>query len=174
MRRALFALLLCCASAQANAHAVIAAHEPPADSYFKVVIAIAHGCEGSPTKAMRVRIPDGILTARPQPKPGWALETKKQKLEKPVAGPHGSSVSEIVTEVTWTGKLEAEHFDEFVIQVRLPDRPAETLYFATVQECERGVHRWIEIPAPGQSSRDLAQPAPSVKIAPKARARHRH
>jgi uncharacterized protein YcnI len=158
-------------ASQASAHAVIDRNEAAAGSYFKVVVAIAHGCEGSPTLKMRVRIPEGILTVRPQPKPGWELAMQKQKLAAPIKGPHGSSITEAVTEVTWSGRLPDDNFDEFVMQVLLPDKPGETLYFATVQECERGVNRWIEIPAAGKSSRDLAQPAPSVKILPK---RHAH
>lgn len=156
---------------QASAHAVIDRNEAPAGSYFKVVVAIAHGCEGSPTLKMRVRIPDGILTVRPQPKPGWELAMQRQKLAAPIKGPHGGSITEAVTEVAWTGKLADDNFDEFIMQVLLPDKPGETLYFATVQECERGANRWIEIPAVGKSPRDLAHPAPSVKLLPK---RHAH
>jgi periplasmic copper chaperone A len=37
-----------------------------------------------------------------------------------------------------------------------------------VQECETGVNRWIEIPADGKSAHDLKEPAPGVKLLPKA------
>ena len=40
-------------------------------------------------------------------------------------------------------------------------------YFPLVQECEKGVHRWIEIPAAGKSGHDLAEPAPALKLLPK-------
>jgi uncharacterized protein YcnI len=33
-----------------------------------------------------------------------------------------------------------------------------------VQECAAGVHRWIEIPAAGESADDYEEPAPSVTI----------
>jgi uncharacterized protein YcnI len=36
-----------------------------------------------------------------------------------------------------------------------------------VQECEKGVHRWIEIPAAGKSSSDYPEPAPALKLLPK-------
>jgi uncharacterized protein YcnI len=42
------------------------------------------------------------------------------------------------------------------------------LYFPAVQECEKGVHRWIEIPEPGKSARDYKEPAPALKLGPKA------
>ena len=41
------------------------------------------------------------------------------------------------------------------------------LYFPVVQECERGVYRWIEIPAAGKSSGDYPEPAPALKLLPK-------
>ena len=41
------------------------------------------------------------------------------------------------------------------------------LYFPVVQECERGLHRWIEIPAAGKSSGDYPEPAPALKLLPK-------
>jgi uncharacterized protein YcnI len=41
------------------------------------------------------------------------------------------------------------------------------LYFPVVQECEKGVHRWIEIPAAGKSSGDYPEPAPALKLQPK-------
>jgi hypothetical protein len=39
-----------------------------------------------------------------------------------------------------------------------------------VQECERGVHRWIEIPATGAAHSDhgeQSEPAPGLKLLPK-------
>jgi periplasmic copper chaperone A len=54
------------------------------------------------------------------------------------------------------------------MHMKLPNKPGETLYFPTVQECERGVHRWIEIPAAGRSRGDYKEPAPFLKLLPKA------
>jgi len=36
-----------------------------------------------------------------------------------------------------------------------------------VQECERGVHRWIEIPAAGKSRGDYKEPAPFLRLTPR-------
>jgi uncharacterized protein YcnI len=151
----------------ANAHAVLERREAPADSYFKAVIGIPHGCEGSPTLRVRIRIPEGVISVKPQPKPGWDLSIRKEKLAKPVNAGHGRMIDEEVAEITWSGRLLNEHYDEFLFQVKLPDTPGETLYFATVQECEKGVHRWIEIPAAGKSPGDYKEPAPALKLLPK-------
>ena len=76
-------------------------------------------------------------------------------------------ISEAVTEVMWSGNLPDENFEEFLIQVRLPNKAGQTLYFPTVRECETGVERWIEIPAAGRRRRDYSHPAPSVTLTPK-------
>jgi uncharacterized protein YcnI len=151
----------------ANAHAVLERREAPADSYFKAVIGIGHGCEGSPTLRVRVRIPEGVISVKPQPKAGWELSIRKDKLPKPVDAGHGRTITEEVAEVTWSGRLLNENYDEFVLQVKLPDSPGETLYFLTVQECEKGVHRWIEIPTGGKARGDYKEPAPELKLLPK-------
>jgi uncharacterized protein YcnI len=155
------------ATVVAQAHAVLERAEAPADSYFKVVIGIAHGCEGSPTLRVRIRIPEGVISVKPQPKAGWELSIRREKLPNPIDAGHGRTITDEVTEVTWSGRLLDENYDEFVMSVKLPDRPGDILHFATVQECEKGVHRWIEIPATGKSSRDYTEPAPALRLTPK-------
>ena len=155
------------AATAANAHAVITPREAQADSYARLALSITHGCDGSPTKVVRVRIPDGVNGARPQPKAGWTLDIKKEKLAQPIAGPHGATITERVTEIIWTGALDADHFDDFSINVRLPDAPNKTLHFATLQECASGKMDWSEIPASGKSAHELRYPAPSLNLLPK-------
>ena len=74
-------------------------------------------------------------------------------------------------EVTWTGRLSDDNYDEFVLSVYLTDelKPDGMLYFPVVQECEKGVHRWIEIPEVGKSAADLPEPAPGLKLLPARR-----
>jgi uncharacterized protein YcnI len=44
----------------------------------------------------------------------------------------------------------------------------QTVYFAVVQECEKGVNRWIEIPTPGAAGHgDSSEPAAALKLLPK-------
>ena len=86
---------------------------------------------------------------------------------------HGKVVSERVSEVRWSGgRLADDNYEEFLVQVRLPDRPGDTLYFPTVQQCETGVHRWIEIPAAGKTRADYKEPAPQLKLLPAAHKAH--
>lgn len=153
----------------AIAHVTLDASKAPSGSYYKAVFNVPHGCEGSPTVRLRVQIPDGVTSVKPQPRSGWKLQIVKTRLAKPVEVDHGRTVTEAVTEVVWSGgRLLDENFEEFRIQVKLPDRPGETIWFPVVQECEKGVNRWIEIPAAGKSAHDLKQPAPGVALAPKS------
>lgn len=163
---ALSALLV---SSSAFAHVTLDAHEAPTDSYFKAVFNVPHGCEGSPTTRIRVRIPDGVTSVKPQPKPGWEVNTVKTKLATPTKGSHGEAITEAITEVSWSGgRLLDEHIDEFMMQIRLPNAaPGTVLYFPIVQDCEKGITRWIEIPAPGAKPGGLKEPAPALRLTPK-------
>jgi periplasmic copper chaperone A len=168
MSRLLFVVVLAVLPTAAGAHATLDRSEAPADSYFNAFLNVPHGCEGSPTLKVRVRLPDSVIGVKPQPKAGWELAVRKEKLATPIVEGHGRTITEVVAEVTWTGKLDDENFDQFGIHMKLPNKPGETLYFPTVQECEKGVHRWIEIPAAGKSRGDYKEPAPFLRLLPKA------
>ena len=115
-----------------------------------------------------MRIPEGVTGVKPQPKQPWKLEITRVKLAKPLDDGHGGKIVETVGEVAWSGgALADEHYEEFLMMMKLPDRPGATLYFPVVQECKDAVHRWIEIPAAGQSPRELKEPAPALRLTPK-------
>lgn len=152
----------------ARAHVTLETREAPADSYYKAAFNVGHGCKGSPTVRVRVRIPDGVVAVKPQPKAGWELAITKGQLATPYSDGHGGTISEGVTEVTWSGgKLLDEHFDQFILRVKLPNKPNSFVYFPVVQECEQGAHRWIEIPAEGKTLGDYKEPAAALKLTPK-------
>lgn len=152
-------------AADARAHVTLNPNEAPAGTYFRTALRVGHGCSGSPTVAIRVKIPDGLTTVKPQPKPGWEITIKMRKLEKPVDAGHGRMVSEVVDEIAWRGgPLPDAHFDEFGLSMKLPATPRTTLWFPTIQECQQGVHRWIEIPTGKQNWDDLKEPAPFVRL----------
>lgn len=149
----------------ASAHISVQPKEASADSYFQLAFSVPHGCDGSATVALRVKMPDGIISTKPQMKSGWNVEIKMKKLPAPLAGPHGGTVSEVVDEVAWRGgPLPDNLYDTFGMILRLPDKAGQNLYFPIVQECEKGVHRWIEIPASGQSADKLREPAPFIRL----------
>lgn len=155
----------CLLAGTALAHATLAVTEAPAGSTYKAVIQIGHGCAGAATTAIRVRIPEGVINVHPMPKPGWELATESGPYAQPYDY-YGEQLTEGVTEVRWTGgSLPDAWYDEFVFRAVLPAGEVGTVIrFPIVQECAQGVHRWIEIPQPGEDPDSYAEPAPGVTL----------
>jgi uncharacterized protein YcnI len=147
----------------AAAHVVLAEPSASPGAYYAGFFRVSHGCDGSPTTAVRIEIPSSIVMAKPQPKPGWTLTVEKAPLPKPVKGEGGAVLSERVSAITWRGRLGPEEFDQFGVMVKLPAE-AGPLYFPTVQTCETGEVRWTDIPAVGQAWRDVPHPAPVLNL----------
>lgn len=164
----LSSLFLASLLSSANAHVTLEQREAPVGAPYKAVFKVPHGCGTSATLKLRVRIPDGVIGVKPMPKPGWTLETVRGKYDKAYTMFH-STLTEGVREVTWTGRLPDDNYDEMVLSAFLADDlvPGQMLYFPVVQECESGVNRWIEIPAEGKTGADYKEPAPGVKLLPK-------
>ena len=156
----------------AFAHVTLETQQVPVGASYKAVLRVPHGCDGTATVAIRVRIPDGVIGVKPMPKPGWRLDTVTGKYAKPYTL-RGAKVTEGVTEVAWFGgKLADAHYDEFVFTSVLADEleAGKTVYFPVVQECEKGVHRWIEIPTDGEHGGHgggASEPAPGLTLLPK-------
>jgi periplasmic copper chaperone A len=165
---AVLGAVMLAACGAASAHMTLEVSEAPVSSTYKAVLRVGHGCEGSPTVSVRVQIPDGVIAVKPMPKPGWELSTKVEPYPQPVTY-YEDTLTEGVREIAWTGgRLPDDWYDEFVFRGRLPEGgEGTTLYFPVVQECEQGVHRWIEIPAEGKTADDYEEPAPGVRLTPK-------
>ncbi|MBN9242168.1 MAG: YcnI family protein [Mesorhizobium sp.] len=167
--------LICAAALLATtgtalAHVTLETPEAAVGSAYKAVLRVPHGCDGKATVAIRIKMPEGFIAAKPMPKPGWQVKTVKGKYAKAYTL-YGEAVTEGVQEIDWTGgNLPDDFYDEFVLRGTLAgDLPAgETLYFPVVQECEGGaVERWIQVPQAGQNEDDLETPAPGVRLLPK-------
>src|SRR5690606_7717950 len=109
-----------------------------AGSYFETQLRVSHGCEGSDTVEVRVQLPPGTVSAKPQAKPGWDVSLKTGKLAAPVPMGHGKMTDMQIESITWRGHLAADQYDTFGILMKLPDAPGETLWFPVTQICEEG------------------------------------
>lgn len=165
LSRLLIAAATCVWSASAFAHATLETKEAAIGGAYKAIVKIGHGCESTATLKVRVQIPEGVIAVKPMPKAGWTLETVTAPYPKPYKY-YRRELSEGVKEIVWTGKLLDEHYDEFVFASYLTDSLAagSTIYFPVTQECEKGAHRWVEIPAAGQDAHALKSPAPGVRL----------
>ena len=165
--RLLLTAALLVAATPVFAHITIEQREATVGASAKLVFKVPHGCGNSPTLKLRVRVPDGVIAVKPMVKAGWQIETVTGAYGKTYSYFHGAQLSEGVKEVTWSGKLPDNLYDEFILTGFVSDalKAGTTLYFPVVQECESGVHRWIEIPT--KSGQHLEEPAPGVVLVPK-------
>lgn len=140
----------------AAAHVVFTGPNVQAGQPFELTLKVQHGCKGSPTIRLRVRIPKGIVDARPTPKPDW---------RETVSGGGAGSPAEI----DWSGLLPDKQDGSFTFTGRVaPDvKPGTIIHFPVVQECEKGVERWIETTPKAGGHHDDSSPAPSIRVAPK-------
>ena len=142
------------AAGVAGAHVSLSPGTATAGAYQVLRFGVGHGCDGKATTALRIAIPAGVQVAHPQPKPGWRLT-----IEHPPSRPEAAAA------ITWTGRLPADQFDEFVVLTKLPtDETA--LAFPATQSCGAIVIHWSE-PAAADGPRPQ-HPAPSLKLTPPA------
>ena len=164
-----FALLICfLPAAPVAAHVTLAQGQAAPGTFYKAVFQVPHGCGESTTVRIQVTIPEGVLMVKPMAKPEWQVAVTRATYSKPYSYLRGAKFTEGVAEVIWSGKLPNELYDEFALTTFISSDLASgtTLYFPVIQTCEKGEHRWIEIPAATQSERP-SEPAPSLKLAPK-------
>lgn len=119
--------------------------EAPAGSELVVGFTVEHGCDGSPTVQLDMRLPVGVTTPVPEAIDGWT----------------GSVDGDVVTFVG--GPLPDDTPQTFRIEMTLPVQPGTTLYFPFVQRCEIGEIRWIDVPTDG-SGTELDEPAPAMTL----------
>jgi periplasmic copper chaperone A len=165
------AALLACAAHNAAAHVVLEQRSAPAGSYYKGVLRITHGCEGSATTRVTVQLPEGFRGAKPMIKAGWTIRAPKTKLAQPYES-HSKQITEEVSTISWSGGLLPDAlYDEMAFMGRLPDVPGK-LYFKVLQECEKGRHDWSAIPAADKKLSDYPEPAAELLVTPKELSTH--
>jgi len=116
-----------------------------AGSEVSVGFTVQHGCDGSPTVQLDMRLPDGVSAPTAEPPDGWT----------------GQVVDNVVT--FEGGPLPDDKELTFRVRMILPATPDTTIYFPFVQRCEVGEIRWIDIPS-DDSGAELDEPAPAMQL----------
>lgn len=146
----------------AGAHVSPTEDEVPADAFTSVTLTVGHGCDGSPTTALAIQVPEPILNVTPQVHPGWDVAVETEALPEPAEGAHGGEVTERDAVVTYTAQAGHELLDgfrdSFTLGFQAPDSPGETLRFATIQTCTVGETAWID------EDPEAEAPAPAVLV----------
>lgn len=137
----------------ASAHVTVSPEEAAAGSYSVLTFAFSHGCDGSPTTALAIDIPEGVESVAPQIQPGWSIALE---------GPEGLPDRVVFTadEPVQSG-LRAT----VTVQVKLgADLAGESVAFPVTQTCAEGETAWTELAEAGQDPHDLDAPAPIVAV----------
>lgn len=165
-----YSLLICAffvifGVANVEAHAVFENKQALAGALLKGELGIMHGCDGSPTIAVDLTLPDGVIGAKPYAKPGWTITTKRGPYAKAYASMHGV-LKDGVREIIWSGgNLPDDFVDDFDFRAEVAqDVSPGPLYFPVVQTCAQGTHRWTQIPNGISSTAALKEPAPAMLI----------
>lgn len=126
------------------------------------------------TVALRVQLPQETPFAfvSVKPKSGWTYELKETTLAEPIEV-EGESVSQVISEVAWTGgEIKEGEFDEFEISVGpLPE--VDELTFPAIQVYSSGEEvAWIE--PPNADGSEPEQPAPTMTLVASSGDRDHH
>jgi uncharacterized protein YcnI len=107
-----------------------------ADSLFVINFQVQEGCDGAPTDALEVTIPDSIQSPQPEWVSGWDATVETVPAE-------GDDAERTV--VRWSGgPLPDGTFKEFGLRARFPDDPGATIAFPVVQTCGTVERAWTD------------------------------
>lgn len=153
------------AATPASAHITLEAGKATIGSAYKAVLRVPHGCSGEATTAIHVQVPEGFISAKPMPKPGWKIDIVTGAYAKPYDY-FGSELKEGVTEIVWSGgELPDAYYDEFVFRGTFAGSlEAGKVFFPVIQTCTKGEESWID--TSGDENAEF--PAPSVDLVPDA------
>ncbi|NKL00529.1 DUF1775 domain-containing protein [Rhizobium leguminosarum bv. viciae] len=161
----LAALLSVTAFASSEAHVTFLDREAKQESTILATLQVPHGCDSKATTEVRVKLPEGFVFAKPQPKAGWELEVIKGDYQKTYDN-HGDKVKTGAIEVRWTnGNLSDDFYDTFVIQGKVSGVEAGTsLAFPVTQMCGDTVAAWDQVAKEGGDAHRMKSPAPLLKV----------
>jgi periplasmic copper chaperone A len=152
-----------CALAPAAAQAHVSFHPNaiPQGAYVTTYVRVPNEVDHADISSVRIKLPNGVLSALGDPPPGWTFHARTRKLAKPIKTDDGV-VSTEVTEVDFTGgHTPPGEFANLPLTLSFPDsaKAGSVVSFPTVQTYSNGeVVRWID------PSAEDEHPAPTVDI----------
>ncbi|KQZ82209.1 nuclear export factor GLE1 [Microbacterium sp. Root166] len=138
----------------ASAHVHVDPGSASAGATATLTFASSHGCDGSPTTAFEIEIPDGVGNATPIVQGGWTITREL-------------GTDSVPTGVTFTADTPVEDGfkAEFAMDVLFDQSAAgTTVAFPVTQLCAEGENAWTEIAGEGEDPHDLESPAPVVAV----------
>ena len=148
------AALVLAAPLAASAHVHVTPDESAAGSTTRLSFSLSHGCEDSPTTAVKITIPQGIDGVKPVLDGAWTIS-------------RDLNTDGIPTSVTFTAvkPVESGVAAAVALDVIFGSAAANTsVAFPVLQTCVTGSTDWSQVAAEGQTEDDLASPAPVVAV----------
>lgn len=151
LQYSLAAVAAMCVASAASAHNTLTSMYAPAGYVQDLEMRVTHGCKGSPVTAVRVKIPEGVSRVSVYNNRDWSVETKMRKLPKPVPGEGGTMITETVDEIIWSKPRSVipamGAFEGFKFRASLPKEPGKILFFKSINVCEQGDDKYVDMPA---------------------------
>lgn len=137
----------------AGAHVGVSPDELVAGDHGVLTFSFSHGCENSPTTALRITMPEGLASVAPTMDSDWDIQVER--------GADG-----LVSAVTYTAiaPVPTDLRGAVSMGVGLDESTPDTLAFPVVQECVDGSTEWTQIAENGEDPHSLDAPAPVVSV----------
>lgn len=138
----------------ASAHVHVDPGTASAGGTETLTFSFSHGCDGSPTTALAIDIPEGVGNATPVVQGGWTIQRE-------------TSADGVPTRVVFTADTPVDdHLKAAVSMDVLFDESAAgtTVAFPVTQTCVAGETAWTQVAAEGEDPHDLDAPAPVVEV----------
>jgi len=155
------AVLALVVPAMASAHVSVSPDELVAGDHGVLTFSFSHGCENSPTTALRITMPDGLASVAPTLDGDWSIQVER--------GDDG-----LVSEVTYTAltPVPTDLRGAVSMGVGLDESTPASLAFPVVQECVEGSTEWTQLAEKGEDPHSLDAPAPVVTVTEAAAGGH--
>ncbi|WP_344686071.1 DUF1775 domain-containing protein, partial [Microbacterium terrae] len=138
----------------ASAHVHVDPGTASAGSTQTLTFAFSHGCDGSPTTALAIDVPEGVANVTPIVQGGWSIARD--------LGSDG-----IATRVVFTADTPVEDGLKATVSMDalFAEDAADTdIAFPVTQLCAEGETAWTQIAEEGEDPHDLDSPAPVVAV----------
>ena len=145
--------LVLAAPAAAQAHVGVSPDAVQPGGSTVLNFSFTHGCEESPTTALRITMPDGLASVSPTVDSNWDIAVERAD-------------NGLVSAVTYTALTPVPTGLQGVasMAVQIGEDAPESLAFPVEQTCESGVNEWVELAEDGADPHDLDSPAPVVTV----------
>lgn len=148
----------------ALAHVSVSPSEGAAGSYTVATFSVPHGCDGSATTSITIKVPEQVIEVTPTRNALWDVTKTMTKLTTPIKSEDGDEVTEKVDTVTYTAKtpLPDGYRDAFELSFQVPDAVGTALAFPVLQKCVEGSTNWNQVVAEGAAEPE--NPAPTITV----------